>query len=221
MHRTTPHQRMIQPKISTAKGRKRPAMSSPSVSHIPDPSSHSKPPTIPPLQAFHPTSPSTPHSSITDPFSPVISSSGPSATKSGNVARAEGIYGEKVPSNAWEMWFPVRLSKAMLQVLATQAVPAVVRGIFSNTYKHTSSAMCLGMYLKKKKLSKNPNLKVSLHGERGEREGESRPKWFTKYINWLIHWSEVKWSEVAQLCPTLCDPMDSSLHQAPPSMGFF
>jgi len=27
-------------------------------------------------------------------------------------------------------------------------------------------------------------------------------------------------SEVAQLCPTLCDPMDSSLHQAPPSMGF-
>ena len=26
--------------------------------------------------------------------------------------------------------------------------------------------------------------------------------------------------EVAQLCPTLCDPMDSSLHQAPPSMGF-
>lgn len=100
MHRTTPHQRMIQPRISTAKGRKRPAMSSPSVSHIPDPSSHSKPPTIPPLQAFHPTSPSTPHSSITDPFSPVISSSGPSATKSGNVARAEGIYEEKVPSNA-------------------------------------------------------------------------------------------------------------------------
>ena len=30
----------------------------------------------------------------------------------------------------------------------------------------------------------------------------------------------VKWSEVAQLCPTLWDPMDSSLHQAPPSMGF-
>ena len=27
-------------------------------------------------------------------------------------------------------------------------------------------------------------------------------------------------SEVAQLCPTLCNPMDSSLHQAPPSMGF-
>ena len=24
-------------------------------------------------------------------------------------------------------------------------------------------------------------------------------------------WSEVKWSEVAQLCPTLCDPMDCSL----------
>ena len=27
-------------------------------------------------------------------------------------------------------------------------------------------------------------------------------------------------SEVAQSCPTLCDPMGSSLHQAPPSMGF-
>ena len=33
--------------------------------------------------------------------------------------------------------------------------------------------------------------------------------------------SEVKWSEVvAQSCPTLCDPTDGSLHQAPPSMGF-
>ena len=27
-------------------------------------------------------------------------------------------------------------------------------------------------------------------------------------------------SEVAQSCPTLCDLMSSSLHQAPPSMGF-
>ena len=27
-------------------------------------------------------------------------------------------------------------------------------------------------------------------------------------------------SEVAQSCLTLCDPMDSSLHQTPPSMGF-
>ena len=27
-------------------------------------------------------------------------------------------------------------------------------------------------------------------------------------------------SEVAQSCPTLCNPMDSSLHQAPLSMGF-
>ena len=26
--------------------------------------------------------------------------------------------------------------------------------------------------------------------------------------------------EVAQSCLTLCDPMDSRLHQAPPSMGF-
>ena len=29
-----------------------------------------------------------------------------------------------------------------------------------------------------------------------------------------------KESEAAQLCPTLCDPIDSSLHQAPPSIGF-
>ena len=29
-----------------------------------------------------------------------------------------------------------------------------------------------------------------------------------------------KESEVAKSCPTLCDPMDSSLHQAPASMGF-
>ena len=27
-------------------------------------------------------------------------------------------------------------------------------------------------------------------------------------------------NEVAQLCLTLCNPMDSSLHQAPLSMGF-
>ena len=32
----------------------------------------------------------------------------------------------------------------------------------------------------------------------------------------------IKWSEVAQLCLTLCDPLDCSpvAHQAPPSMGF-
>ena len=29
----------------------------------------------------------------------------------------------------------------------------------------------------------------------------------------------MKWSEIAQSCPTLCDPMDSSLHQSPRSMG--
>ena len=27
----------------------------------------------------------------------------------------------------------------------------------------------------------------------------------------LKKWSEVKWSEVSQLCPTLCDPVDCSL----------
>ena len=29
-----------------------------------------------------------------------------------------------------------------------------------------------------------------------------------------------KENEAAQVCLTLCDPMNSSLHQAPPSMGF-
>ena len=28
----------------------------------------------------------------------------------------------------------------------------------------------------------------------------------------MIVWSEVKWSEVAQSCPTLCDLVDSSIH---------
>ena len=38
---------------------------------------------------------------------------------------------------------------------------------------------------------------------------------------WNISWCQkISESEVAQSCPTLCDPMDSSLHQAPPSMGF-
>jgi phosphoribosylformylglycinamidine (FGAM) synthase-like enzyme len=32
---------------------------------------------------------------------------------------------EKIPLKAWEMWFPVRLSKAMLQARATLAAPAV------------------------------------------------------------------------------------------------
>ena len=35
------------------------------------------------------------------------------------------------------------------------------------------------------------------------------------YINDIV-----KRSEVAQSCSTLCNPMDSSLHHAPPSMGF-
>ena len=49
------------------------------------------------------------------------------------------------------------------------------------------------------------------------------------WSNWrnkqVVDWSqntwcayeEVKWSEVAQSCPTLCNPV---AHQAPPSMGF-
>ena len=36
---------------------------------------------------------------------------------------------------------------------------------------------------------------------------------------WLSDW-KVKESEVAQLCPTLCNPMDCIAYQAPPSMEF-
>ena len=40
------------------------------------------------------------------------------------------------------------------------------------------------------------------------------------YSQKLFSLVESKESEAAQSCPNLCDPMDSSLHQAPPSMGF-
>ena len=40
-----------------------------------------------------------------------------------------------------------------------------------------------------------------------------------KQIN-ILCVKERKESEVTQSCPTLCDPMDSSLHQAPLSMRF-
>ena len=43
------------------------------------------------------------------------------------------------------------------------------------------------------------------------------PRWFL-FLNWR-KWSESE-SEVAQSCPTLCDPTAYNLHQAPPSMGF-
>ena len=38
--------------------------------------------------------------------------------------------------------------------------------------------------------------------------------------DWFQIEKERKESEVTQSCPTLCDPMDSSLHHAPPSMEF-
>ena len=37
---------------------------------------------------------------------------------------------------------------------------------------------------------------------------------------WITHFFIILTSEVAQSCPTLCDSMDSSLHQVPSSMGF-
>ena len=41
-----------------------------------------------------------------------------------------------------------------------------------------------------------------------------------KLSQWLPSLKREREREVAQSCLTLCNPMDSSLHQAPPSMGF-
>ena len=44
--------------------------------------------------------------------------------------------------------------------------------------------------------------------------------WLWHINSWIKLIATLCKIEVAQSCPTLCDPMDSSLHQAPPSMGF-
>ena len=72
-------------------------------------------------------------------------------------------------------------------------------------------------------------------------EREKQIPYFNTYIQNLVRWywwtylqhsngdtdteiqtqrTDLKWSEIAQSCLTLCDPMDSSLHQDPPSIGF-
>ena len=38
-----------------------------------------------------------------------------------------------------------------------------------------------------------------------------KARWKFLWMRKMIHGSEVKWSEVAQSCPTLCHPMDCSL----------
>ena len=80
---------------------------------------------------------STLHSSlpVSVPFSPIITSNRPRVTKSEYVARKKGMYGDKVPSNAWEMWFPIKLPKVMLQALDKQIVAAAAEGIFINKNK--------------------------------------------------------------------------------------
>ena len=45
----------------------------------------------------------------------------------------------------------------------------------------------------------------------------SGPEVGVHFVLYSPLWSD---SEVAQLHPTFCNPLDSSLHQAPPSMGF-
>ena len=50
--------------------------------------------------------------------------------------------------------------------------------------------------------------------------GESPSKNTGAYWLILIATPSESESEVSQSCPTLCDPMDSNLHQALPSMGF-
>ena len=52
----------------------------------------------------------------------------------------------------------------------------------------------------------------------GVAQSRTRLKWLRSSSRWWRKRSVIM--VVAQSCPTLCDPMDSSLHQAPPSMGF-
>ena len=93
----------------------------------------------------------TPHSShpISVPFSLIITSNRARATKSGNVARKEGMYGEKVSSNAWEMWFPIRLSKVMLHTLDKLAVPVEAEE-YSLTRINWFLTMCCGICYERK-----------------------------------------------------------------------
>ena len=45
-------------------------------------------------------------------------------------------------------------------------------------------------------------------------------EWIAHEYQFLVCMKVKSESEVTQSCPTLCNPMGSSLHQAPPSMGF-
>ena len=49
-----------------------------------------------------------------------------------------------------------------------------------------------------------------------------QPSKITRQTCWYSYelLDEQSESEVVRLCPTLCNPMECSLHQAPPSMGF-
>lgn len=73
----------------------------------------------------------------------------------------------------------------MLQALATQVVPAVIRGIFSNTHKHTSSAMCLGMYFFFKNQAKTLISKFLFMGE--GREGRGKQTQMIHKIHQLVN----------------------------------
>ena len=75
---------------------------------------------------------------------------------------------------------------------------------------------CLEWWLEIKCRTFKQNLQVSWHSLGFIVDWSLLPKKQSNYS----HHSNIKWSEVAHSCPTLCNPMDSSLHQAPPSMGF-
>ena len=106
--------------------------------------------------------------SVSGLLSPVSSSTGPRARKSGNEARKEGICREKVPPNASEMWFPIRLSKVELQARAIQAVAAATEaGMFTsrqnlNPYYAPCEIFGAGGE------QKTPDLKEFLMGQTGE-----------------------------------------------------
>ena len=69
------------------------------------------------------------------------------------------------------------------------------------------------------------NSAVAIGLEKGQFSFQYQRKAMPKNVQTTtqLHSSHVpakKESEVAQSCPTLCNPMDSSLHQAPPAKEF-
>ena len=101
-------------------------------------------------------------------LSPVSSSTRPRARKSGNEARKEGICREKVPPNASEMRFPIRLSKVELQARAIQAVAAATEAGMFTSRQNLNPYYALCEIFGAGGEQKTPDLKEFLMGRTGE-----------------------------------------------------